>query len=186
MYNLAVLFLISNTLQLQHVFWPVQRFQKVLCNYSSRWKGLMYRVLEARVKSSEHEPIGPLSPLFHNPSLLWKQSVPTHNSKRLSSKIQKLEPKFTVKRVVMFYLKQVKRVNKRGKRINSIKYLSINGIYPVVNHAEPSLSTKNVSNGKLHDIKREIKHNAVKPDDTSPFPPNTLDSCEFPVCVYCN
>ncbi|KAJ0567158.1 hypothetical protein HanIR_Chr06g0281611 [Helianthus annuus] len=58
-------------------------------------------------------------------------------------------------------------------------------MYLVFKHVAPGFPAKDVSNSEFHNIEREVEHDAVEPDDTGPSPPDSLDSCEFPLCVDC-
>lgn len=43
-----------------------------------------------------------------------------------------------------------------------------------------------MANDELEDVKWDVSDNAVHPDESSPSPSNTVDSCKIPVSVYGN
>lgn len=54
----------------------------------------------------------------------------------------------------------------------------------VLEHVVPCFTRKSNANQELEEIKREVSDNAVKPDYSSPFPSNSMDSCKFPVSIH--
>lgn len=57
-------------------------------------------------------------------------------------------------------------------------------MYPVVKQAGPSLSTQDISNGKLQKVLWEVCYDTVNPNHTSPSPTDTLHLCKCPVGIH--
>jgi hypothetical protein len=56
-------------------------------------------------------------------------------------------------------------------------------MYLVLKEVVPGPSTQHKADEELEDVKREVEHNAVKPDNASPAPANALDPGKAPVGI---
>lgn len=61
----------------------------------------------------------------------------------------------------------------------------IKGLYLILQEIIPSFSTQNIADCKFEDVKRDVCNNTIQPDNSSPSPASTLDSCKTPICIDC-
>lgn len=57
-------------------------------------------------------------------------------------------------------------------------------MYLVLDNVVPGLPTQSISSDELKNVQRDVKDNAVEPNNTSPSPSNTLYLSKFPVGIY--
>lgn len=58
--------------------------------------------------------------------------------------------------------------------------------YLILEHVVPSTASESHADEKLEDVKRNVGDNAKDPNNSSPFPPDSVDSSEVPVCIDSN
>lgn len=56
----------------------------------------------------------------------------------------------------------------------------------VLEHVVPGTARESHADKKLEDVERNVCNNAVDPDNSSPFPSNSIDSSKVPVCIHSN
>lgn len=58
--------------------------------------------------------------------------------------------------------------------------------YPLFEDQIPGLATKSIAGEELYEIKRDIAHEIIKPDNASPSPAYSFNSRETPTCIHSN
>lgn len=56
--------------------------------------------------------------------------------------------------------------------------------YPLLKHEIPCFAAKDVTDGELDKVQRQVEHNAVEPNHTSPPPANALHIAEGPLGIH--
>ena len=69
-----------------------------------------------------------------------------------------------------------------GNKSLSFKYITLKQ-HLILGNIIPCPATQKISNAEFKKIQRNVENDAVKPNDTSPAPPNTSHPCKAPVCI---